>query len=398
MQLEPSSNDIDIDSPLAATLRPLLGSLSRKIISAIGAEVDEYARPLEGEFGRVLSSGVERALERFLDELAGQARSSRPDRARSLYVALGRGEMRAGRTLDALLAAYRIGARVAWERFAAAAEAAGHEPRAVYRLAGRIFTYIDAISAESVEGYTREQAEAMDDRARRRRALARLLLRPDATQAELREAATRAGWTPPAALAVLVLAAEAEPERVAARLDPAALAFSSDDMGPVVLVPDPDAPGRAEALARALAGQPAVLGPPVAVDRAALSHARAVALAMLVEQGRVAAAAPVRAGHHTLELLLHADGVLGAELASEELAPLAELGEGPRARAVETLRAWVDHPGQIQRIGQVLEVHPQTVRYRLRALRELFGERLDDPQARFRLSIALRVRAIGLKA
>jgi DNA-binding PucR family transcriptional regulator len=31
------------------------------------------------------------------------------------------------------------------------------------------------------------------------------------------------------------------------------------------------------------------------------------------------------------------------------------------------------------------------VRYRLRQLRELFGARLEDPEARFELSLALRV-------
>ena len=37
-----------------------------------------------------------------------------------------------------------------------------------------------------------------------------------------------------------------------------------------------------------------------------------------------------------------------------------------------------------------LHVHPQTVRYRLARLRERFGERLDDPEARFELALALR--------
>jgi DNA-binding PucR family transcriptional regulator len=35
-------------------------------------------------------------------------------------------------------------------------------------------------------------------------------------------------------------------------------------------------------------------------------------------------------------------------------------------------------------------VHPQTVRYRLKQLRELFGARLEDPEARFELALALR--------
>ncbi|MGH2714951.1 MAG: helix-turn-helix domain-containing protein, partial [Thermoleophilaceae bacterium] len=38
--------------------------------------------------------------------------------------------------------------------------------------------------------------------------------------------------------------------------------------------------------------------------------------------------------------------------------------------------------------------HPQTVRYRLARLRELFGERLDEPDGRFELELALRARRL----
>jgi DNA-binding PucR family transcriptional regulator len=72
------------------------------------------------------------------------------------------------------------------------------------------------------------------------------------------------------------------------------------------------------------------------------------------------------------------------------LAPLAPLAPGPRDRLVVTLRAWLDQPGQVQAVAAALDVHPQTVRYRLKQLRELFGERLEDPEARFELALALR--------
>jgi DNA-binding PucR family transcriptional regulator len=39
-----------------------------------------------------------------------------------------------------------------------------------------------------------------------------------------------------------------------------------------------------------------------------------------------------------------------------------------------------------------LHVHPQTVRYRLGQLRELFGDALDEPEQRFALMLALRLR------
>src|SRR4051794_19107204 len=96
---------------LADALRPALPDLAQDIIATIGREVPAYARPLEGPFGRGLRVGVERALTRFVDEIEDP--SAGDDAAREIYVALGRGEMRGGRSLDVLLSAYRLGARIA---------------------------------------------------------------------------------------------------------------------------------------------------------------------------------------------------------------------------------------------------------------------------------------------
>ncbi|MGZ4288348.1 MAG: helix-turn-helix domain-containing protein, partial [Solirubrobacteraceae bacterium] len=46
--------------------------------------------------------------------------------------------------------------------------------------------------------------------------------------------------------------------------------------------------------------------------------------------------------------------------------------------------------GRLGPVAKRLGVHPQTVRYRLARLRELFGEALDDPDERFWLELALR--------
>src|SRR5213076_2476012 len=93
---------------------------------------------------------------------------------------------------------------------------------------------------------------------------------------------------------------------------------------------------------------------------------------------------------HLPALLLAAEPGLAAELARIRLAPLDALGPGPRERLAATLRAWLDRPGQVQAVAAGLGVHPQTVRYRLKQLRELFGTSLDDPEARFELALALR--------
>jgi DNA-binding PucR family transcriptional regulator len=57
---------------------------------------------------------------------------------------------------------------------------------------------------------------------------------------------------------------------------------------------------------------------------------------------------------------------------------------------LDTLRAWLAEQGRLSPVATRLGVHPQTVRYRLARLRELFGESLDDPDERFWLELALR--------
>src|SRR4051812_15772504 len=387
----------DLPPSLAAALRPVLPELSDAIIAAIGAEVPAYARPLEGPFGRALRVGVRTALARFVDGIQDPA-SEDPD-ARRLYVELGRAEFRGGRSLDALLSAYRIGARLAWERFVAAGEAAGHEPATLYRLASAIFSYIDGISADSVEGFAQERAETEGERQRRRRALARLLARDDVPVEEVHDLARLAGWARPAAVAALVVGGPAngdgseeplEADRLASRLGGDAIA-AVDGATAVAWLPDPEAPGRRAQLAAALDGTPAAIGPAVALPRAAHSLARARAAHALLLEGRLPEQPIVAADDHLCELMLHGgDTTLAADLAARVLAPLSELRPKAAVRLRETLRAWLDHPGQVQAVAERLHVHPQTVRYRVAQLRELFGDSLDDPDARFELALALR--------
>jgi hypothetical protein len=379
--------DQGIPSELADVLRPVLPDLADEIITAIGAEVPEYARPLEGSFGRGLRSGTERALGRFVETLVDPAADE--GQMRETYIALGRGEMRSGRSLDALLSAYRLGARIAWERCVQAGQAAGFEPATLYRLASAIFSYIDRISAESVEGYATEQSAALAERQRRRRALVRVLAREDAGAEEVRDLAQAAVWPRPQTVAGFVVRSE-DGDRLASRLGGEAIVVAEQGLA-LAFVPDPDAPGRRAELTTALDGVPAALGPTVPLERAAVSLARARAAFGLQESGVLPAACPLATDEHLPDLLLHGDGALAADLAARALAPLADVGEGARARLTETLGAWLDEPGQVSRVAERLHVHPQTVRYRMAQLRELFGARLDDPEARFELALALRV-------
>ena len=191
----------ELPPKVAEVLRPVLADMADEMIDAVRS-VPAYARPLEGEFGVGLRTGVEAALSHFLAEIEAGGVVERAD----VYVALGRGEMRAGRSLESLLSAYRVGARVAWRRFAETGAAARLEPATMYLLAESIFAYIDMLSAESADGHALEQSAAASEAELRRRRLVRLLVRdPPVEPALVEAAADDARWPLPRTLAAVVI-------------------------------------------------------------------------------------------------------------------------------------------------------------------------------------------------
>src|SRR5436190_15342756 len=131
-----------LPASVAAAMREFVPGTADEIIDAIREEVPAYSRPLSGAFGDGIRTGVERSLMDFLDEVEGRPRQ--PDGGgRDIYRDLGRGEVREGRTMEALLAAYRVGARVAWRSTAAAGRRAGFDADTLALLAEAIFAYID---------------------------------------------------------------------------------------------------------------------------------------------------------------------------------------------------------------------------------------------------------------
>lgn len=388
-----------ISPEVAAVLRPVLPEIAAETIRAIGAEVPDYSQPLEGRLGVTLRYGTERALGRFVDSIEHPAGVS--ERDRRIYIELGRLEMRQGRTLNALLAAYRVGAQIAWRRFVEAGERAGLEPATLYRLGEAIFAYIDEISGESIEGYADEQSAAAGERQRRRARLVLLLAAdPPPAPEDLRRAALRAAWAPPVRLAAVIVEG-LDSERLASRFGPGAVAATLDAAdgadgeraGRVLaFVPDPSAPLRRAQLEQAIGSRAAALGPTVAVRDASRSAERARRAFDLSASGALPGEGLVVAEEHAAELLLHADTRLAGELASARLAPLDALRPATRARLTQTLRTWLDRQGRVDETARALDIHPQTVRYRLAQLREAFGPTLDDAEARFELALALRVR------
>jgi DNA-binding PucR family transcriptional regulator len=140
----------------------------------------------------------------------------------------------------------------------------------------------------------------------------------------------------------------------------------------------------------ALAGQRAVVGPTVAWQQAHHSISRAVSAWPLHARGGLGGEPLARTEEHLLALLLAADPALVRDLAARRLRPLHRLPDGARERAEATLRAWFDAHGDVSATAERLHLHPQTVRYRLAGLRDVFGRALDDPVTRLETELALR--------
>jgi PucR C-terminal helix-turn-helix domain len=381
--------------PAVAVVRAALARLVDGIVAAVRAESPAYRDVLSGPEGLSIRLGIEQAIAAFLDAIE---RGERPGAgAGEVWRRLGEAEFQSGRSLDSLRAAFRTGARAAWRGAADLAADAGISTPLVIALAEAIFVYSDELASDVVEGYLRMQSDEAGERERRRRRLAALLLDPSGHDREaLERAAELARWPLPRTLAALALAADS-PVAITRKLDADALA-GSDAAGAWLIIPDPDGPGRATSMRRAVGatGIRAAIGPAVPVSDAARSLRWARLALELVVDGSLPHGAPTSVRDHLGDLIILQDRALAAALVAQRLAPLEPLTVLERERLLQTLEAWLEHQRQTPAIADALHVHPQTVRYRVRRLAELLGDSLDTPDGRFELSLALRALRAGM--
>jgi hypothetical protein len=379
-----SDHGLELSSSAVAEMRGKLSEVADDVVAAIVDEVPSYADAFAGPMGETIRNAVQLALGGFLT-LASRGRTAdlRTPTAPAVEGSyqLGRGEARSGRTTDALLAAFRIGARVSWRELSEIAVRNGLTAEVLADFAELVFAYIDELSAAAVAGHTDEVETSGRVRQRLLERVAALLL-DGAPDEEVRDAAERAGWTPPTTLtAVLVPESQVRPVLglVSARTIQAAEAPGLDE-GAVLLVPDAH-DRRRTALLRALTDRGSIVGPAVPWLDVRASVARALRARELGVTLDTEAELP--------RLVLHADESALADLRSRVLAPLDELRPATRDKLADTLRAWLLHHGRRDEVAAALFVHPQTVRYRMGQLRDLYGDRLEDPDTVLALTLAL---------
>ncbi|MFK4086781.1 PucR family transcriptional regulator [Kribbella sp. NPDC020789] len=392
--------ELNLGEAAIELLRARLPEIAGRTVTAIIVEVPGYTNALAGPMGAKIESAVQLALGGFL-RLASSGGPGTPlaPTLEGAY-ALGRGEARSGRSMDALLAAYRVGARVSWRELSRTAVEADLPADTVAKFAELVFAYIDELSAASVSGHTDELATTGRVRQRYLQALSRSLLLGDPRE-QLVGKAEQADWEPPRTLTAVILPS-AHLRGILGALDPRTLHPEDDlpelgslgDEDPaevgVLLVADADGPARTTLL-RDLRGRQATVGPAQPWTTVRTSYLRALQARRL--QLTADGDAAIDTERHLATLVVASDPTALKDLRRQVLAPLADLRPATADRLTETLREWLLHLGRRDDVAAALHIHPQTVRYRMTQLRELFGPRLDDPQVVLDLTIALSVPA-----
>ncbi|MBP2050175.1 DNA-binding CsgD family transcriptional regulator [Streptomyces griseochromogenes] len=374
-------------------LRPYVPEIAEEVVRAIRTGIPEYARPMDDTYMQAVHRGVDHALHGLLERMAQPDTDWEPVRA--TYERIGRGEAEEGRSLDSFQSALRLGARVTWRRVNALVDE-GLLPRHVLGAFGEVlFLHLDEMAAAATAAYTEARLHAAGELQQRRARLVDLLTAdPPASAEAIADLAHAARWTVPRAVAVVAV----DPGPGAGPIVPPEFLTRFDVQPALLVVPDPEGPGRARAVAGALQGLRAAMGPTVALDEGARSLRWATEALDLVRRGVLSGTDPagsvVRCQDHLTTLLLLRDDALLDAMAERRLRPLAQVRPPQRERLAETLLCWLRSGRGVAEVAARLAVHPQTVRYRMRQLDELFGDLLHDPEARFEIQLALRAREL----
>ena len=377
---------------LVAALLEMVPHVAARAEQSLAAEIPAFAagaRPGERTVG--VSQGIEVALTGLL-RLTGQPSTTRdtsPDTATlDAAYAFGQFEAQRGRSVEALLAAYRVGARVAWRDFSAEVLRRNVAAGTIAQVAELVFAYIDHLSAASMAGHTDQLATRDRGRQHSLERLAKQLLHA-APVRELELLADIAEWNPPMSLiAALVPAAQVRP--ALQHLDHSTLLATADiapgapEQWVVLLIPEPQQ-GR-DAIVRALRNSHALVGPSRSWTEVHTSYRRAL---RVLELAVGSSTSVIDTDQHLVELIVGADPDALRDLRARALSRFTTLKPATAQRLVETLRSWLIHQGRRDEVAAELNVHAQTVRYRMGQIRELVGEQLDDPRQVVELFLAV---------
>ncbi len=389
--MRPSADIGDAATRVVPLMRPLLPKLMEEIVSEIRLRVTEYGLGAEATRFTSTRVAVTEAVTYFVDHFVDPS-VSRAELDGTMR-RIGRGEAYEGRSLDALRTAHRLGASIAWSRLRPFLLEHGVPDVLLVQAQHELRQFMNSLARQAEIGYAEAQGQLADAAHQwRKRVLDLILAGTDTTDREVVAQAAHGNWPIPRQVVMIAIRRGAGAALPSARLlHPDTLANLHAD-APAVLHPLPlSVDARAE-LEELFAGHRIAIGCPAPLSEAASSLRWARRALDLVDRGVIPAAPVIDCSQHIGALWIHAEPLLADLVCETLLAPL--FAEPPRSRRLlgETLVAWIDSAGtSAPSLAVQLGKHPQTVRYRLRRMRELFGPLLDDSNRRMEIRLALQV-------
>jgi hypothetical protein len=348
---------------------------------------------------------IAKACEAGIDLFLATARERRPATSRELreVAQLGILQARGSQSVEPVLAAYRIAARVAWDAILGAWRThPDASPEAMVVTANYVFAALDQVAAEVTKTYlhAREQHLLRGTRARTR-LLHSLISDTFDTELAVHKQALAVNQRLANSYLALVVKTESPASELLGELElpPGGLADATDPHTVVVLWPADATEVREEVqrLLRSLRGRgqsriraglggehPGLRG----ISRSYLEAQEAVEVGRKLD--------PTGMLHEYDEvapyLILSQNPLVAERYVSHVLGRL--LGSDPRGVLMETLEALLTQ-GTVKGAAASLSLHRHTVLYRMEKLRELLGLDLDDPGVRQRLQLALALRRLA---
>ncbi|TQL91105.1 PucR family transcriptional regulator [Pseudonocardia kunmingensis] len=393
--------DRRVVAEIAARVAAQADELAVRIAAAYADDIGDYARVAAAERTEFVRS-ARANLDALLADLGGVAEPF----DRRAFERFGRNRMRMGIPVDAVMRSFTIWGQQVWAAFRESIDPAlPAESAASLAIGERIFAHVERAGASTAAGFMREAMLVWSDREVTRNALLEALLTGRADVAEVAGGGLSAARTYSAVVAMprrdagtarvetLVRPAVELGERLAAGAHPL---VGIRESALVVLWPAEPAGGAdAGDLAAALCSELAVaVG--VGAARAGLDGVPA-SYADAAEAARIAllldAAEPVRHDDVLLERIV-LDHPLVGELVSAALGALTTYDERRGADLLRTLQAFVDASSSVTDAARAVQVHPNTVVYRLRRIAQISGHDPRRPRDLLVLSLALLARRL----
>ena len=353
------------------------------------------------------AAAIARACEAGLDLFLGTAREARPATQRELreLAQLGILQARGSQSIEPVLAAYRIAAKVAWDGILKAwrGHPEGSSAESMVVTANYVFNALDQVSVEVTRTYLRAREQHLHRGTRARARLFHALV-SDTFDSELalQKQALGVNFALAGDYVALVVKSEESVVEVVASLElPArALPEATDPHTLTVLWPNEgqdrkvgdavtdfliDLRQRLKGKIRAgLGGEHSGLR---GISRSYLEAQQAV------EVGRKLRPDAVLHQHDELApyLVLIQNPLVAERYVGHVLGRL--LRGDPKGTLLSTLEAYLTQPS-IKEAAAQLHLHRHTVLYRLEKLKELLGPDLDLPAERVKLQMAIDLRRL----